>query len=80
MSDVKVSRGSDFYWYLASRVGALAIVIAAVAIFVADKEHDQISGAKAVAVHKAELASRMRKLKPASATGMLTTAVQPEAR
>ncbi|HKP55150.1 MAG TPA: hypothetical protein VJV78_00440, partial [Polyangiales bacterium] len=78
--EVKVSRGSDFYWFLASRIGALAIAVAAVAIFVSDREHDQISEAKAVAVHKAELASRMRKLKPSSATGMLTTAVQPEDR
>ena len=76
MSEVKVSRGSDFYWYLASRVGALAIVIASIAIFVADKEHGQVSEARAMAVHKAELASRMRKLKPGSATGMLTQSPQ----
>jgi hypothetical protein len=52
---------TDFIWYLATRLSALAILVAGAAIFVSDTEHQNISGAQALAVHKAEMASRMHK-------------------
>ena len=52
---------SDFVWFLATRLSALAIAVAGVAIFVSDAEHDTISDSQAMAAHKAELASRLRK-------------------
>lgn len=52
---------SDFVWFVATRLSALAIAVAGVAMFVAESERDTISVAQANAVHKAELASRLKK-------------------
>ena len=52
---------SDFFWFLATGLSALALTIAGGALFLRDAEHEQISTAQAVAVHKAEMASRLKK-------------------
>jgi hypothetical protein len=51
----------DFFWFLATGLSALAIAVAVAAIFVTDAEHENISVSQAVAVHKADMASRLRK-------------------
>jgi hypothetical protein len=60
---------SDFIWFIATRLSALAIVVGAAALFVSGMEHDNISSAQAMAAHKAELASRLRK-SPAVRSGL----------
>ena len=52
---------SDFFWFLATRLSALALAVASVTILVTDMEHENISDAQAMAVHKADMASHLRK-------------------
>lgn len=53
------------------------MVVAAIAIFVSTKEHESISSAQATAVHRADLASKLKKT-TSSARGALVTATSTQ--
>lgn len=52
------SRGWDLVWYVAARIGALAIALTSAAIVITNAEHQAEASRRAVAAHRAILEAR----------------------